>query len=235
MSDPAGATTDPSRNPIVSFCRALVASSKFDIAIMGVILINAVALGVETYYTGDSSATRTLDLINGICLGIYVFELSARLIACFPRPQRAFRDRSRPGRILGDQRAQRLAVPGGAVLDVERRVKVEIEPLLRHRSSQKSEQIEGNRGGDHQHHELQGDVIEPVTGKRRFRLFHASLLFVSSFFSIVVLASHSSPRKTELRCWATNPRAWKKSLALSLASTVSFVAPRAPASFSTAS
>ena len=53
--------------------------------------------------------------------------------------------------------------------------------------------------------------------ERRLGLFHASLPFAASFFSIVVLASHSSPRSTVLRCWATNPRDWKKSLALSLA------------------
>lgn len=78
---------------MVSLCRALVGSRKFEFAIMGVILINAIALGVETYYQADSSTARTLDLINGICLGIYVLELSARLIACFPSPQHAFRDR----------------------------------------------------------------------------------------------------------------------------------------------
>lgn len=93
MSDAVGLEGNSTPNPLVAFCRALVASSKFEIAIMGVILINAVTLGAETYYTSDSSVTETLDLINGICLGIYVVELSARLIACFPRPQQAFRDR----------------------------------------------------------------------------------------------------------------------------------------------
>ena len=78
---------------MVALCRALVGSRKFEFAIMGVILINAIALGVETYFSSESSATRTLDLINGACLAIYVLELGARLIACFPSPQRAFRDR----------------------------------------------------------------------------------------------------------------------------------------------
>jgi voltage-gated sodium channel len=78
---------------VVAFCRSLVASRSFDFAIMGVILINAIALGAETYVADDSSAAGTLDVINGVCLAIYVLELSARLIACWPRPQRAFRDR----------------------------------------------------------------------------------------------------------------------------------------------
>ena len=60
---------------------------------MGVILVNAIALGAETYVSPGSSEARTLDVINAVCLGIYVLELSARLIACFPRPQEAFRDR----------------------------------------------------------------------------------------------------------------------------------------------
>lgn len=93
MTRDDGVPRDPSGNRLVAFCRALVASRRFDLAIMGVILINAVALGVETYYSPESSAARTLGLINGICLSIYVLELSARLIARFPSPQHAFRDR----------------------------------------------------------------------------------------------------------------------------------------------
>jgi len=78
---------------VVALCRSLVASRRFDFAIMGVILVNAIALGAETYVSPGSSEARTLDVINAVCLGIYVLELSARLIACFPRPQEAFRDR----------------------------------------------------------------------------------------------------------------------------------------------
>ena len=88
-----GAREGSSSSPVVVLCRRLVGSRKFDLAIMGVILVNAIALGVETYYASDSSAARTLDVINAVCLGIYVLELSARLVACFPSPQHAFRDR----------------------------------------------------------------------------------------------------------------------------------------------
>jgi voltage-gated sodium channel len=83
----------PGPHPVVAFCRALVGSAKFDVAIMGVILVNAVVLGVGTYYAPGSDEMRTLDLINDVCLWIFVAELSARLIACFPRPAEAFRDR----------------------------------------------------------------------------------------------------------------------------------------------
>ena len=88
-----GARRNPSSNALSNFCSALVGSRKFEFAIVGVIVINAIALGVETYYSPESSVARALDLVNGICLAIYVLELSARLMACFPRPQDAFRDR----------------------------------------------------------------------------------------------------------------------------------------------
>ena len=81
------------RGGIPGAARALISAPGFDLAIMGVILVNAVALGVETYYPPDSSTAEAIDLINGVCLAIYVLELSARLIACFPNPLHAFRDR----------------------------------------------------------------------------------------------------------------------------------------------
>src|SRR5262249_16126395 len=59
--------------------------------------------------------------------------------------------------------------------------------------------------------------------------------FAASCFSIVVLASHSLPSGTELRCCGTKPRRLKKPSALSLTSAESLPAPRAVASFSSAS
>src|SRR6202008_4204319 len=58
---------------------------------------------------------------------------------------------------------------------------------------------------------------------------------LTSVFCIVVLASHSPFTVTLLRCRATYPRFLKNSKALSLASTETLLAPRAPASFSKAS
>ena len=86
------ARSDSSAHPVVALCRALVASTKFEFAILGVIVVNAVVLGVETYYSPHSDAPEVLDLINDACLWIFVAELCVRLIACFPRPQHAFRD-----------------------------------------------------------------------------------------------------------------------------------------------
>src|SRR5262249_6252585 len=64
---------------------------------------------------------------------------------------------------------------------------------------------------------------------------HVGFLEGSSVLVMVVLASHSSPHGIELRCWATKPRCEKNGCAVSLTSADSFLAPRAPASFSSAS
>src|SRR5215468_5720588 len=90
------------------------------------------------------------------------------------------------------------------------------------------------RGGDDR--DLKHDVVEPVAGKRRFGTAHGLLpVAADNVFWTVVLVSHSSSRGTELRCCGTKPRCVKKPSAVSLASAVSLVAPRAAASFSSAS
>jgi hypothetical protein len=52
-------------------------------------------------------------------------------------------------------------------------------------------------------------------------LAHAAPCVAASVLSMVVLASHSPPRSTVLRCCAEKPRFLKKSCALSLTSAVS--------------
>src|SRR6476620_4633898 len=81
------------------------------------------------------------------------------------------------------------------------------------------------------------DDMMPLEARgRHFRLvFHGVRSLAASFFSIVVVASHSSPSGTVLRCCGTNPRRLKKSSALSLTSAVRRGAPRPEASFSSAS
>src|SRR5882762_5645614 len=85
-------------------------------------------------------------------------------------------------------------------------------------------QRNGDSGGDQR--DLEDDVIEPVTRKRRIRSFHHTFS-LASFFSIVVLVSHSPPRRTVLRCCASKPWRVKKSCAVSLTSAFRRVAPRA--------
>src|SRR5262245_33392162 len=93
--------------------------------------------------------------------------------------------------------------------------------------------------GDHDGDGCGGDVVALHRGisilySRRSPGSGAAPL-AASFFFMVVLLSHSLPTDTLLRCSAVKPRRWKNSLALSLASTVSCAAPRAAASFSSAS
>src|SRR5215469_11409243 len=82
---------------------------------------------------------------------------------------------------------------------------------------------------------FEDQVIQPVSRKRRIRTFHDSLPRPTSGLVMVVLASHSPPTDTVLRLCGANPRFSKKPRAASLVSTLISLAPRAPASFSSAS
>ena len=54
---------------------------KFSNFIMGVIVVNAITLGLETSETAVSVAGGLIDLIDQICLTIFVIEIIAKLIA----------------------------------------------------------------------------------------------------------------------------------------------------------
>jgi voltage-gated sodium channel len=72
---------------LVRTCAALADSSAFNLAIFGVILANAVVLGIETYQE-DSAVLQSL---NDVFLAIFVVELLIRLVATGRRPQSFFR------------------------------------------------------------------------------------------------------------------------------------------------
>ncbi len=76
-----------SRSALVRACAGLADSTAFNVAIFGVILANAIVLGIETY-EGRTSALETLDRVF---LGIFVVELAIRLVAFGRRPQEFFR------------------------------------------------------------------------------------------------------------------------------------------------
>jgi voltage-gated sodium channel len=73
--------------------RHLVADPRFDLAVMTVILANAVVLGLQTYDGIDREHGGTLDLLNTVFLGIFVLELGLRLASYGRRPWRFFLDR----------------------------------------------------------------------------------------------------------------------------------------------
>ncbi|GAB3048740.1 ion transporter [Sediminivirga luteola] len=60
---------------------ALVESARFQTFIIGVILINAVILGVETYEGLPAGVTRSLGWLNHVAVGIFVVEIALRIYA----------------------------------------------------------------------------------------------------------------------------------------------------------
>ncbi|MGE4428557.1 MAG: ion transporter, partial [Solirubrobacteraceae bacterium] len=65
---------------IVTRCRALAGSARFDAAILVVIVVNAVVLGLETYPSVADDAGATLSRLNDVFLGIFVVELLIRMV-----------------------------------------------------------------------------------------------------------------------------------------------------------
>jgi voltage-gated sodium channel len=72
-------------------CRRVVESSWFDPLMLGVIAVNAVTLGLETYDSIDASIGSELHLANEVILGTFVVELLVRLAAHAHRPGGFFR------------------------------------------------------------------------------------------------------------------------------------------------
>ena len=64
----------------------------FDVVILMVIVANAVVLGLQTYPDVVENYGDTLDLLNGIFLGVFVVELLLRIASYGSRPQDFFRD-----------------------------------------------------------------------------------------------------------------------------------------------
>ncbi|WP_205696121.1 ion transporter [Conexibacter sp. SYSU D00693] len=69
---------------MVRLCRALASSPRFDAAMLGVILANAVVLGLETYDGVVAEHGDLLHTLNDVILGVFVIELLVRLTATWP-------------------------------------------------------------------------------------------------------------------------------------------------------
>lgn len=78
----------PHRNRLAS----IVDAQWFTSTILGVIIVNAIALGLETYPAIDERWGDELFLLNEICLGVFVVELVLRIGSYLPRPLGFFRD-----------------------------------------------------------------------------------------------------------------------------------------------
>ncbi len=76
---------------IPATCARIAASDAFNYAIFGVILANAVVLGLETYDSISREAGGLLDALNDAFLTIFVVELAIRLVGFGSRPQDFFK------------------------------------------------------------------------------------------------------------------------------------------------
>lgn len=73
-------------------CRRIADSSRFQLFIIGVIVANAVTLGLGTYSGIGSDVRALLRTLDDVWLGIFVVELAIRITAYGRRPQDFFRD-----------------------------------------------------------------------------------------------------------------------------------------------
>lgn len=69
----------------------LVDSQRFQIFISGIIVLNAIVLGIETYVTPDTETFVFLMRINEFFYIIFLIELILRMVSYFPRPLNFFR------------------------------------------------------------------------------------------------------------------------------------------------
>ena len=80
------------RLAMVARCARIADSTRFQGFIFAVIVVNAVALGLQTYDGIDADAGSALRVVNEVCVGIFVIELAIRITAYGSRPQNFFRD-----------------------------------------------------------------------------------------------------------------------------------------------
>ena len=72
-------------------CKRIVDSDAFTFFIAAVILGNAAVLGLETYESIDDDIGGLLNVLNDVCLGIFVVELLLRFASYGRRPQDFFK------------------------------------------------------------------------------------------------------------------------------------------------
>jgi voltage-gated sodium channel len=71
---------------VVRACRRIATSARFDALMLGVITLNAIVLGAETYDSVEDRYGDALHTLNDVFLAAFVVELAIRIVACWPRP-----------------------------------------------------------------------------------------------------------------------------------------------------
>jgi voltage-gated sodium channel len=77
---------------MILFCKRLSNSTLFHDFIVGVILLNTVLLGLETSQSIMLHFGSALHALNWIVQAIFIFEIAARVLACWPKPMSFFRE-----------------------------------------------------------------------------------------------------------------------------------------------
>ena len=78
--------------PIAAHARSIADSQRFQAFIFGVIVFNAVVLGLDTYDGLRDDVGSLLTVLNDACLGIFVVEVAIRIAAYGRRPQDFFKE-----------------------------------------------------------------------------------------------------------------------------------------------
>ena len=77
---------------MIGLARRVAGSGVFQAFIIGVILVNAVLVGLETSAELAEQHRALFDVLNTAIITVFVVELAIRLVSYLPRPQRFFAD-----------------------------------------------------------------------------------------------------------------------------------------------
>lgn len=78
-------------NGVADRCRSIVDNERFQFFIIGVIVVNAISLGLSTFSGIEEAHGSALNLIDNICLAIYVVELLIRIVSYGRHPLEFFK------------------------------------------------------------------------------------------------------------------------------------------------
>jgi voltage-gated sodium channel len=73
-------------------CSALARDRKFHFGTLALIVLNGLLMGLETIPEVMARSGETLLLVNGVIQGLFVLEITIRILAFWPSPFRFFRD-----------------------------------------------------------------------------------------------------------------------------------------------
>jgi voltage-gated sodium channel len=77
---------------LFNWCRRLVADPRFQRTIVGLIVINALVMGLETWPALAARWSQTFSLVNGVVQSLFVAEIVVRVLAHGQRPLEFFRN-----------------------------------------------------------------------------------------------------------------------------------------------